>query len=48
MNIVRETGADEFSSTNLSNALIIPRYRDGNSYWFVTDILILPYVMLIY
>ncbi|KAF6226881.1 hypothetical protein HO133_008322 [Letharia lupina] len=30
MNIVGETGADEFSPTHFSNALTIPTYRDGD------------------
>lgn len=34
MNIVGEEGADEFSPTHFSNAVTIPKYRDGISYCF--------------
>ena len=47
MNIVGETGVDEFSATQFSNALTIPKYRDGISYWFARDIILLPIAMLI-
>ena len=41
MNIVGEKGADEYVSTPLSDALIIPKYRDGVIYKY-TNIIPLP------
>ena len=46
MNVVGETGADEFSPTRFSNALTIPKYRDGISYWSASKISLLLHVML--
>lgn len=46
MNIVSETGADEFAPTHFSNALTVPKYRDGISYWFASAIPFLPHAML--
>ena len=46
MNIVSEVGADEFHPTHFSNALTIPKYRDGISYWFASKISFSAYVIL--
>ena len=35
-NIISEIGVDEYASTPVSNALTIPKFRDGISYLYAS------------
>ena len=46
MNVIAETGTDEFSTTQFANAMTVPKYRDGVSYWFASEIPLSLYPIL--